>query len=216
MKEACGRGSPLLFAATLLLSYSATSEAQSNVAFNMPVIAQSGEWNNNDQFNASHITDGIVCEMDQNEGGPGVSSYWLGWQGLAALDGPGGRQTVIIDLQTPTLIDAIELRNTHNWRFNDRATMDFQIDAANDIQVCGQGVLSTTFLVEPVTILMGRLSLVDGINCPDEIPPDIFDSTNGLTTGGTAFRYLQFIAINAYPNKNNNVGLNELEVFGSQ
>jgi hypothetical protein len=51
--------------------------------------------------------------------------------------------------------------------------------------------------------------------CPDEIPPDIFNATSGLTTGGQMFRYIQFQAINSY-HTNNNVGLNEMEIYGSQ
>ena len=115
------------------------------------------------------------------------------------------RKLVLVPRETP--LSEIHLRNTHNAQFNDRNTMDFQIDAANDVLVCGQGTdRQFTALVNPVTILMGQLSDVDGITCPDEIPPDIFNATSGLTTGGQMFRYIQFQAIDSY-HSSNNVGL---------
>jgi hypothetical protein len=70
-------------------------------------------------------------------------------------------------------------------------------------------------LANPVMILMGVLSDVDGIICPTEIPPDIFDSTTGLTTGGVAYRYVQFVAVDSY-HPSNDTGLNEMEVYGTQ
>src|SRR5207302_6625472 len=107
------------------------------------------------------------------------------------------------DRQVQTLVTEVDLRNTHNAPCDDRNTMDFQIDAGNSgIQTftCTAGRISVTStdLVNPVTILKGTLSNVDGMGlCPnlDEIPPDIFDNTNGLNTGGQKFQYLLFFAI---------------------
>jgi hypothetical protein len=196
-------------ALTVLLIYSANVTAQgTNLALKKPLQSQSHEWNNTDQYNGSHVVDGIVCEIDQNEGGTGISSFWLGLEGTL-------NETVTIDLQMPTLITEIHLRNTHNAQFNDRNTMDFQINAANDITSCTVGTQTISGLMNPVTILMGVLSDVDGITCPDEIPPDVFNSTSGLTTGGQMFRYVQFQATDSY-HTNNNVGLNEMEIYGSQ
>jgi hypothetical protein len=224
MKTACRRGSLPLLAVTLLLVYAGAVRAQGpNLALNKPLIDESSEWLNGganpnpmSQYNGSHVTDGIVCEMDQNEGGHGISSYWIAAEGMV-------NQTIIIDLGAPTMITEIHLRNTHNAQYNDRNTMDFQINADNATQSCSDlsGTRTITSLVNPVTILMGTVSDVDGITCPDEIPPDIFDSTSGLSTGGVAYRYLQFMAINSYHDPNldgrtENVGLNELEVYGSQ
>jgi hypothetical protein len=209
MKTACWRGWLPFVAVTLLLIYSAPAKAQGpNLALNKPLFDQSSEWNNTDQYNGSHITDGIVCEIDQNEGGSGVSSYWLGAEGQV-------KQTVTIDLQAPTAITEIHLRNTHNAQYNDRNTLNFQIDGANDVQTCTIGSRTISGLISPVTILVGQLSNVDSIICPDEIPPDIFDSSSGLNTGGKKFRYIQFTAIDSY-HANNDLGLNELEVYGSQ
>jgi hypothetical protein len=208
-----------LFAVTVLFIHSATATAQgTNLALHKPLVDQSSEWNNTDQYNGSHITDGLVCESDQNEGGTNVSSFWLCRESGSTKLPP---ETVTIDLQTPTMITEIHLRNTHNAQFNDRNTFNFQIDAGNDVCVGGEGITQRTLLMNPVTILIGQLSDVDAINCPDEIPPDIFDSTSGLTTGGVAFRYIQFIAIDSYHSaanmgNMNNRGLNELEVYGSQ
>src|SRR5207245_2442899 len=160
-------------------------------------------WNNTDQYNGSHITDGIVCEINQQEGGSGISSYWLGAERKIG-------ESVTIDLGAPTLITEIHLRNSHNAQYNDRNTMDFQIEGASDVQTCTIGNRTISGILNPVTILMGTLSDIDGITCPDEIPPDIFDSTSGLSTGGVAFRYIRFTAINSYhdiPNVAGGVGL---------
>ncbi|HLJ92330.1 MAG TPA: hypothetical protein VKU02_03975 [Gemmataceae bacterium] len=219
MRTALWRGCLFVLAVALLGIYGAPAQAQSmNLALNKPVIDESSQWSSAPvykldpglQYAGSNITDGNVCELDQNEGGNGISSYWIGAEGKI-------NQTLTLDLEAPTLITEIHLRNTHNAQFNDRNTMDFQIDASLDIQVCSDasGTRSITNLVNPVTILVGTLSSVDGISCPDEIPPDIFDSTNGLTTAGQRFRYLQFTALDSY-HASNNVGLNELEVYGSQ
>ena len=209
MKTTHWRNRFLLAAFALLLICSTPAAAQGpNLALNKPLFDQSSEWNGTDQYNGSHVTDGIICELDQNEGGHGVSSYWLGAEGQL-------NQTVTIDLQVATLITEIHLRNTHNAQYNDRNTMDFMIEGANDVQSCSVGSKTISDIVNPVVILMGTLSDVDGIVCPDEIPPDIFDSTTGLSTGGVKFRYLKFTAINSY-HPSNNVGLNELEVYGSQ
>jgi hypothetical protein len=209
MKTARWRNCFPLAAFALLLICCAPAAAQKpNLALNKPLFDQSSEWNGTDQYNGSHVTDGIVCEIDQNEGGTGISSYWLGAEGQL-------NQTVTIDLGAPTMITEIHLRNTHNAQYNDRNSMDFMIEGATDVQSCTVGSKTIQDIVNPVTILMGTLSDVDGITCPDEIPPDIFDATSGLTTGGAAFRYLKFTAINSY-HTSNNVGLNELEVYGSQ
>src|SRR5437899_12324288 len=100
-----------LFVVTLLLMYSAPAAAQ-NLALNKPLFDQSSEWNNTDQYNGSHITDGIVCEINQQEGGSGISSYWLGAERKIG-------ESVTIDLGAPTLITEIHLRNSHNAQYND-------------------------------------------------------------------------------------------------
>ena len=209
MKAAHWHGCLPVLAATLLLIYGTPAKAQ-NLALSKPVIDQSSRWNAQNQYDASHVTDGIVCESNQNEGGSGISSYWIGAEHLV-------NQTLTIDLEAPTLITEIHLRNTHNAQYNDRNTLDFQIDASNDLSVCSDvsGTRQIISLANPVTILVAQLSNVDRIVCPDEIPPDIFDSTSGLSTGGQIFRYLQFTAIDSY-HSSNNVGLNEFEVYGSQ
>jgi hypothetical protein len=209
MKTACWRDYVPALAVTLLFLYAGSAGAQGpNLALMKPLASQSGEWNGTDQYNGSHVTDGLVCEIDQNEGGSGVSSYWLGREG--ALN-----ENIIIDLGVATLITEIHMRNTHNAQYNDRNTMDFVLNADNNLTSCTIGTQTISGLANPVPILMGVLSDVDGITCPDEIPPDIFDSTTGLMTGGVKYRYLQFVAVDSY-HTSNNCGLNELEVYGSQ
>jgi hypothetical protein len=223
MKAAHWRGALPAFAVMLLLAYCQHGVAQGpNLALGKPAIYESSRWNDQVRYDAANVTDGIVCEDDQHEGNyrnppdDTVSSYWLGAEGKKG-------EYLVVDLQAPTLITEIHLRNTHNAQYNDRNTMDFQIDASNDgIQVftctAGRQSVTNTDLVNPVTILTGTLSNVDGTgSClnGDEIQPDIFDKTTGLNTGGQKFRYLLFKAINSY-HSSNNVGLNELEVYGSQ
>lgn len=199
---------PALAVTLLLISYT-PAEAQ-NLALGKPAIDESGRWNGQAQYDGNNITDGVICELDQNEKGTGMSSYWLAPEGQLG-------HTVTIDLQAPTLITEIHLRNTHNAQFNDRNTFDFQIDAANAITTCSDssGYRNIVNLVNPVTILQGQLTSYDMVNCPDEIPPDIFDATSGLTTGGQKFQYLRFTALDSY-HSSNNTGLNELEVYGTQ
>lgn len=209
------RGCLPIFAATLLLISSTQAKAQGpNLALNKPCIDQSTQWNNTPQYNCQGVTDGIVCEMDQNEGGAGISSYWLGSEQLQF------GQYVTVDMQAPTLIKEIHLRNTHNAQFNDRNTMDFQIEAGNVTAVGGTLLNPSVTIVDAVVILQGTMSSADlhapPYFCPDdEIPADVFDKGSGLDTGGKAFRYIRFVTINSYHN-NKDVGLNELEVYGSQ
>jgi hypothetical protein len=213
MNAVCWRGCLALFAATLLMISSAPVWAQTppvNLALNKPVIDQSTRWDDSAQYDGQNITDGMICELDGNENGPGMSSYWLGseqWE---------RGQYVTIDLQAATNITEIHLRNTRNAGFNDRGTLDFQIEAGNNIAVGGTLLKPDVTITDAVVILMGTLSQVDSsVQCPTPIPPDIFDATKGLNTGGGAFRYIRFVTIDAN-NVNKNVGLNELEIYGSQ
>jgi hypothetical protein len=213
MKAARWRGCPALFAVTLLVISSAGAWAQQsppNLALNKPVIDQSTRWDDNAQYDGQNVTDGMICELDGNEDGPGMASYWI-----ASEDWEKG-QYVTIDLQAATTITEIHLRNTHNAEFADRGTADFQIEAGNNIAVGGTLLRPSVTITDAVVILTGTLTPVDpSIQCPTPIPPQIFDSTTGLNTNGQTFRYIRFVTIDALlPNKN--VGLNELEIYGSQ
>jgi hypothetical protein len=213
MKAAHWRGCLPLLAATLWLTYAVPAQAQGtpppNLALMKPVIDQSTRWDDQAQFDGQNVTDGNVCENDGNENGPGMASYWR-----ASDDWEKG-QYVTIDLQAPTTINEIHLRNTHNASFNDTGTLDFQIEAGNTLGVGGTLFRPSVTIPDAVVILMGTLSNVDSTICPTPIPGDIFDSTNGLNTGGQAFRYVRFVTIDAN-HENKNVGLNEIEIYGSQ
>jgi hypothetical protein len=213
MKAAHWRGCLPLLAATLCLTYSVPAQAQGtpppNLALNKPVIDQSARWYDLPQFDGQNVTDGNVCENDGNENGPDMASYWL------ASDHWEKGQYVTIDLQAPTMITEIHLRNTRNATFNDHGTADFQIEAGNTIGVGGTLFRPSVTIPDAVPILTGTLSKADSVICPTPIPPDIFDSTTGLNTGGQAVRYIRFVTINAN-NDNQNVGLNEIEIYGTQ
>src|SRR5205823_6324167 len=151
MKPTHRRGWLTAWAVMLLLAYSAPAEAQ-NLALGKPVIDQSTRWNERAQYDGQNVTDGVVCEIDQNENGTGLSSYWIGseqWQ---------FGQYVTIDLEAPTMITEIHLRNTHNAQFNDRGTGDFQIEAGNTLGVGGTLLKPAVDIIDAVVILTGTLT----------------------------------------------------------
>ena len=171
--------------------------AQINVAQGKPIIDGSGSWDggvvgegapfNGGQFPARLAVDG---NTNETEGAP--NSQWLGRE-----------QTLMeyftLDLEQPIEIDRINLYNTHNRQFNDRGTNEFVIFAADDVDDSNQ-------LIDPIPFLSGELADVSGQNF---ITPEEF-TFPAFTT-----RYLMFQALTAHDAFNNNVGLNEIEVFAA-
>ncbi len=167
-----------------------------NHALNKPVINGSGAYRSNPfnvpdaagNFTAQNVTDGSTSDVF------GVN-YWLGRE--ATLN-----EYFILDLDNIIGISQIRLRNTHNTQYNDRGTADFQIWVSTEIDQSKQ-------LVNPRLILSGTLTNVNGMS---QIPADVFDADRGLVR--TDARYVKFIALTAN-NAGNNVGLNEIEIYGS-
>jgi hypothetical protein len=163
-----------------------------NFALNKPVINGSGAYNwnpyNVGDFTALNVTDGSTSDIYG-------TNYWLGSDGVL-------NEYFILDLGSAIPISLVSLRNTHNAQWNDRGTENFEIWASNEIDVSNE-------LVSPQLILSGSLSNVNGLY---PIPADVFTEANGLTL--TTARYLKFIALTAN-NVGNNVGLNEIEVYGN-
>ncbi|MBE0534059.1 MAG: lamin tail domain-containing protein [Phycisphaerae bacterium] len=160
------------------------------------VISGSGAYNNNPfnvpdgagNFTALNVTDGSTSDIF------GVN-YWLGREGTV-------NEYFIVDLEISIEIKEIRLRNTHNTQYNDRGTADFEIWVSNEIDGNKQ-------LIAPQRILSGTLTNVNGMS---DIPADVFTGSQGLIQANA--RYVKFIALTAN-NSGNNVGLNEIEVYGS-
>jgi hypothetical protein len=196
MQSVIRRGCLALAAVALLLSYGATAEAQ-DLALGKPVIDESGDWGHQfgagNQYFGQDVTDGVNFESNQNEKGPGMSSYWLGREGTLG-------EYVTVDLQAPVLIGEIDLRNTSNAFFHDRSTKNFHIDASNAVD-------ASNHLISPTTILSGMLAPDDNL-----FPLDKVAQQFPVNTGGLSYRYIRFTADTSNLT-NNNVGLNEIEVF---
>jgi hypothetical protein len=117
-------------------------------------------------------------------------NYWLGREATQ-------NESFTLDLGSEYALSEVRLRNTHNTDFNDRGTDEFVIYAATAVD-------GNNELILPYILTAGNLSDANGsVN----LPTDVF----GVV--GTA-RYLQFVALTAN-NPFGNVGLNEIEVYGS-
>jgi len=168
-----------------------------NVAAGKPVTASS--WLNND-FRPENITDLRIDDFrnnagdvwDNNRNGT-FASYWLAPDG--ATD-----QWLQIDLGHLYRIDRIDLQNTHNGRYNDRATRDFRLEASED------GV--NFWPVMTGTLADVRDPAGVGPTSPD-IPLESFSAANG-DFHRFAAQYLRFTAENFY---GTGAGLNEIYAF---
>ena len=166
-----------------------------NRALGKPVIDGSGAWDGDvvgvgadfdaGPFPATAVTDGSITDTD--------TSIWLGREGVS-------EEYFTVDLGGPVNIQEILLRNTTNREFADRGTMDFRISAADAVDGSNQ-------LVNPVEILVGKLPNSAGISPQLST---VFTAANGLQT--TSARYLRFESLGA-TFFNDNVGLNEIEVY---
>ncbi|MFN0126785.1 MAG: lamin tail domain-containing protein [Verrucomicrobiales bacterium] len=171
-----------------------------NLALGKPVIAGSGAYPNlafnegvppND-FSAANVADGSASDVFG-------SSYWLGRDGVA-------QESFVLDLKAPVEISQILLRNTHNHQFNDRGTAEFRLLAATAVDASHQPV-------DPVPLYTGSLtnrSPIAPLHADSPIPGDLISPGNGLAMA-TA-RYIKFESLTSWYGQN--VGLNEIEVFG--
>ncbi len=172
-----------------------------NLALNKPVIAGSGAYPDlpfdggapPEDFSAANVTDGSA-------GDAFGSSYWLGREGVT-------QEHFVLDLGSPVEITGILLRNTHNHQHNDRGTAGFRLLAATAVDAGNQPV-------DPVPILTGTLT-TRTVAAPappgSVVPADVFTAAEGLSPA-TA-RYLKFETLSS--SYGQNVGLNEIEVFGA-
>ena len=173
-----------------------TDAAAKNLALGAAVIGGSGAYPNlafnggtvpND-FSALNVTDGSAGDLFGY-------SYWLGREGIT-------NEHFVLDLGSPVEISQVLLRNTHNTQSNDRGTANFTLVASSSVDGSNQPV-------SPVQILNSTLTTRTGLA---PIPGDSFTSANGLTP--VTARYLKFEALTS--SYTVNVGLNEIEVFGTR
>jgi hypothetical protein len=111
----------------------------------------------------------------------------------------------VLDLGAAWQVQELDLFNTHNRAYNDRATLGFHVDAANAVTFVNSTVGYD--LVGAVTILSGTLTLRNSAN--DPILADTYTLANGLDISGQ-YRYLRFTADTYY---DQGAGLNEILVF---
>ncbi|MCH2114911.1 MAG: PEP-CTERM sorting domain-containing protein [Pirellulales bacterium] len=211
----------LLAAIAVLCLATTTSNAATIPLTESSVIGGSGSLNDDGSlwdgtadggiFNGSNITDGSKSE---NENG---RQYWL-----VNTDGAGGDPGyLVIDLGDTYDIDQIDLYNTHNRGSNNFSTKDFRIDASNSISFIDAN-FDMDLSGNIATILSGTLSETSG-----EDPISTADSFTNITPHPEQYvRYLKFNSLGGFTHaddgppevnyKDNQRGLNEIEVSGTQ
>jgi hypothetical protein len=161
-------------------------------------------------FNGTNITDG-----DKSE--DGIDSMWL-----VNTDGAGGEPGyLVIDLGDTYDIDQIDLYNTHNRHANNFSTKNFRIDASNSVSSIDAN-FDMDLSGNIATILAGTLSETTG-----EDPISTPESFTSITPHPEVYvRYLRFNSLGGFAYsadgppevhyKDNQRGLNEIEVSGTQ
>ena len=185
-----------------------------NVANGKPVIGGSGSYNGNPYnvgtFPAGNVTDGVGAFDPFNNTGPinenNATGYWLGSDGVTP-------EYFVLDLGSAVDISQIDLFNTHNDGFNDRATGNFTIEGANAVTfvnpTVGFDIVGGTTIVNSFLAFQAD----DGNPLAYELTAQSFaPSTYG------PFRYIKFNALQINPNATggqNGVGLNEIRIFAT-
>jgi hypothetical protein len=200
MRSYASRSVVLVLFMLLSLVCSRPATGQFNLALGKPIIDGSGSWDggnagvgaafNAGLFPASRAVDGVMFEATD-----AAESWWLGRE--ATLD-----EYFTLDLGEVYRVDQINLFNTHNRQYNDRGTEEFVIYGSLTVDPNNQ-------LVNPFTVLSGTLFETTS---EEDITPEIFMEADGLNV--TDVRYLQFQALTSTYG-NDNVGLNEIQVFSS-
>jgi len=176
------------------------------------VIGGSGAWDVQTYtatfYGAHHVVDNQTGPV--SESAPG--NFWIGRENTYQYV-PYLNEYFILDLGAKYLINRLELFNTHNQVWNDRATRDFVVYAANDVVYTG--LANGYTLASTNQILNGSLAFQPFAN--DPIEAETFTSASGLATG-TAYRYLMFKAVNTFTPVGyggfRSVGLNEIRIYG--
>jgi uncharacterized protein (TIGR03382 family) len=177
------------------LSKSIAILALSTAAFAAPIITYSSAaitctGSFNALFPCSNINDNQVNDFD---GTPSTRPYWLGRQRTALA-------TITIDLGSDFTLSQLDLYNTSNRQYEDRATLDFRvwISSTPVTPTIGAGdTFGTLILDSTLTNFTG-----------DPNPVQSFTTFLGNPSG----RYLTFRADSS---DTQGSGLSELDVFGT-
>ncbi len=159
-----------------------------NLALGKPVSSTSTYLGANGEiFPAENLTDGRINDT----GFPGNWSFWL-----ASNESPIGE--IIIDLESPQLIDCLQLLNTQNRHHRDRGTKEFSFFTSNNGQ-------------EYQRITSGKLGKIQHKLTADSSPPaETFNFQAHLA------RYLKLQIHTFYraETSSTSAGLNEIRIFG--
>lgn len=120
------------------------------------------------------------------------NNYWLGPDGVTT-------SYFVLDLGAAFKLGQIDLFNTHNWESLDRSTNAFQIAASNNVSFVNATLGFN--VVSGVSILSGTLPFTTAA-AP---PANTFTSSNGLTSGDVAYRYISF-TFSSYVGVDNSAG----------
>ena len=189
----------------LILLLSAVSAGAQQIILNVGSVIGGGPELNNAKFDSGPFNATQVVDEQTGTIGTEVfgQKYWLGAN--AATTG-----YFVLDLGSAVQIGQISLFNTHNAvDGNDRSTNTFHVSAANSVTFVNTD--RGFDLVAGTTILSGALAFPT-----DPLAENIFTSANGLTSGGTAFRFISFTYDSiAGPSGSagNGGGLHEIRVF---
>jgi hypothetical protein len=162
-------------------------------------------WNSTDPeqgegFNARRVADSILTEDSS-------FNFWL-----VNADNTEGLPYFVLDLGDSYSIDEFNLFNTHNRHANNFATREFRILASNSVVDTGTNGSDLSGTIE--TILDSALGDTDNQS------PVLGQTRDNITPHSeVGVRYLKFIADSGRTNENykdENRGLNEIQVFGQQ
>lgn len=178
----------------VLLTVASAVQAQTNLAAGKPVVDGSGAYPNNPYttapFPGSKVTDGFTNDREQ--------LYWLGRELTA-------NEWLVIDLGQDYDISRIDLQNTHNRQFRDRATQNVDLS----YRTSAQGLISGADPTDWNPLASGTMTNTLGAPYAGTIPIDIFEfapaTARYIRIGARDFYYLG----GAF----GSVGLNEVFVY---
>lgn len=180
------------------------------------VIGGTGSWAGEQawdvgQFRAQLVADNqFEDEIDESDQSPGDDNggFWLGKEG-------DEEESFVLDLQQEYTIDEIQLYNTHNATFDDRATFGYEIWGSNEIAAFDTGEVGEggDDLVNARLMSEGEMELAFFED--DPLQPQI---ANIADSG--PFRYIRFSTVGPFHEDDvilaqRSVGINEIKVFGT-
>jgi hypothetical protein len=203
-----------LVAFASLVSLATNVQADQVVLEPASVIGGSGSWAGaNDwdvgQFNATLVADNqtATTEIDEPDQSPGDDNggFWLGKEN-------DEEEFFVLDLGQQYNIQRIDIFNTHNAQFDDRATNGYEIYGSNSVGPNNDPDTGAggDDLVNGVLIASGELAEQIGADDP-------IDAESIVPTNGGPFQYLRFQTVGPFhPGQvrtQRSVGINEILIF---